>query len=236
MAEPRLGGREVVRIFVKANEDATDGLLSIKEGGRKLDNGLADLVRAKYGPRLRLEILHESSGPAAEVRGEIEAGFSRLLEEAPDVVVLSIQPDLVGGPVHADSGRLNVEAIQRDLLEIVRRLKESGSRVIFFNGSTVDPLDLTSNYHGITGDTVPLRVHKLDLLVLELSVLEGISVIDVDRLVAEMGALKHVTATMDYSPDACEAICQELLRVLEDYGFFEERPLLTQIGQTADRR
>jgi hypothetical protein len=66
---------------------------------------------------------------------------------------------------------------------------------------------------------------------MELSVREGISVIDVERLVAEHGASRHVLQAGRYSPQVNQAICQELLRVLEDIGFFEDRPLVMQVGR-----
>ena len=74
-------------------------------------------------------------------------------------------------------------------------------------------------------------IQQLNLAVMELSVLDGISVIDVDRIVAELGGREHVQEFLSYSPDARAAIRDELVRVLEEYGFFEPRPLLLQVGR-----
>ena len=76
-----------------------------------------------------------------------------------------------------------------------------------------------------------LRLHKLGLALLELSIQEGISLIDVDRQLAELGAQRHVRAAGRYSEEAYQTIGREFVRVLEDIGFFENRPLIQQLGQ-----
>ncbi len=35
---------------------------------------------------------------------------------------------------------------------------------------------------------------------------------------------------MSYSPEACSRISAEIVRVLEDYGFLDERTLVAQVG------
>lgn len=113
---------------------------------------------------------------------------------------------------------------------LIRAVKERlDAHVIVFNGSSIDPGDRVHNYHD-RDDTVSLRTHRFNLAVLGLSAAEGISVIDVDRLTGELGADDHVRAPFRYSVEACQVICGEFLRVLEDIGFFENRPLVMQVG------
>ncbi|MGH8873981.1 MAG: hypothetical protein ACRDVM_01840, partial [Acidimicrobiia bacterium] len=150
-----------------------------------------------------------------------------LMEAKPDLVVLSVHPDIT------HSARvLDRQEYTRDMQAAIHLLKEHvGAHVIVFNASTVVPGVAISNYHGLDADAPPLKAHKVDLALMELSILEGISIVDVDRLLAEIGAGRHVLGLLDYSPEASDVICRELFRVIEDYGFFEERPLILQVGR-----
>ena len=98
----------------------------------------------------------------------------------------------------------------------------AGCRVLLVNGSTVvTPRDRDRS----------VAIAALNLAAVELSMQTGISVIDVDRAVAELGGDAHVNGVLSYSPEASAAIREELVRVLADYGFFDDRPLLEQVGQ-----
>ena len=113
-------------------------------------------------------------------------------------------------------------------------LKEkTNAYIICYNCCDFDPSDRTTNYHNI-GETLRLRIQKLNLALLKLSIQKGISIIDVESLLAELGAGQHVIAALNYSPEAYRTICQEFLRVIIDVGFFENRPLLKQIGRRRD--
>ena len=104
--------------------------------------------------------------------------------------------------------------------------------MLVVNGSTFDPSDLATLYE--PGQVTPaLAVHRLDLELLRLSVEEGISIIDADRILAEMGAEAHVRTLLSYSAEASLALRDEIVRVMEDYGFFDDRPVLEQIGSRA---
>ena len=186
---------------------------------------------------------------------------SRLFEEEIDVAVFSLQPEISHSlwkhrqegylfcpPPHWEeerpplrkqwlqeqfhpTGLLDVKQFQANFVRLIREIKERlGAHVIVYNCSSFDPEDRTSNYHNIE-DTKSLRVQKFNLALMEISALEGISIIDVDRLIAELGGDKHVQKAFDYSSEACRAICREFLRVLEDIGFFEDRPLVPQLGK-----
>jgi len=127
-------------------------------------------------------------------------------------------------------GTLSAEASKQQLLQVVRLIKDQlDAHAIVYNCSTVDPADQTYNYHGI-GETIPLRIQRLNRAIIEISVKEGISIIDADRVLAEIGARENVSGVLDYSKRACQALCEETLRVMEDIGFFEKRPLIMQIG------
>jgi hypothetical protein len=222
----RFGGKPELRVFVKGAADVVDALVSTQDGGSKSVVGVGDLVHSAYDGAFDVVLAHEEPVPAPRLLAELEQSLrqgrrSRLVEARPDVVVLGVSSDLGTDP----------DEFRNALQAVVRMLKDDvGCHVIVQNACSVDPDDRTINYHGIE-DPLSLRIHRLNLRLLELSMLEGISILDVDRIVAELGAGKHVTKVLDYSAEACEAIARELVRVLADYGFFEQRPLVLQLGR-----
>lgn len=186
---------------------------------------------------------------------------SRLFEQETDIVVFSILPEITqslwrhaqtGYLFHplagweqewaspqkqwfldhcSPTGPISVQQFKENFVRLIRAVKEQlHAHVIVYNCSSVDPDDHTHNYHGLE-DTLAVRVQRFNLALLKISGLEGISIIDVDRLIAELGGEKHVAKAFNYSTEACQAICQEFMRVLEDIGFFEDRFLVPQVGK-----
>jgi hypothetical protein len=216
-AETKLGGGSPLSVFVKAGDDVVDSLFSTREGGAKSTVGLRDLIREQYDGAYEVALTLEPPEPAPELAD----GLDRLVAAQPDVVVFSLSADLATAP----------DDFYEAMSGVVRLLKAStDTRIIFYNCSSVDPHETTINYH-VTPDPPSLQVHRLNHRLLELSISEGISIIDADRVVAELGGEMHVRGgLLDYSVAVCEALCRELARVLADYGFFERRPLLPQVG------
>lgn len=129
-------------------------------------------------------------------------------------------------------GLIQVQKFKENFIQLIRTVKERlGAHIIVYNCSSIDPEDPTHNYYKLQDDNLSLRIHKFNLALMEISVLEGISIIDIDRLIAELGGDGHVLKCLCYSNAAYYDICQEFQRVLEDIGFFENRPLIMQIGQ-----
>jgi hypothetical protein len=186
---------------------------------------------------------------------------SHFFEGPSDVVVLSVQPELSHSLwMHRRSryllsppprwgqdwagaqrtwfvenfvprGFLSAGQLRENWMRLIRAVKERlDAHVLICNVSTIEPDDQVHNYHG-RKDTWALRAHQVNLALLELSVLEGISLIDTERLVAEHGAYRHVLQAGRYSREVNEAIRTEFLRVLDDVGFFENRPLVMQVGR-----
>lgn len=185
---------------------------------------------------------------------------SRLFEQPADVVVLSLEPEVRHAPWrHRQQGYLfcpppgweeqwspgqrewlqerftrqgliPVSQFRENFVRLIRAVKQRlKAHVVVYNCSTVDPQDQTHSYRGV-GQTLALRVHEFNRALMEVSVLEGISIVDVDRLVAELGANRHLTEALSYSAEAHRTFCREFLRVLEEIGFFEKRPLVMQVG------
>ena len=282
MEHQKRGGKSLLHIFLKGNDDLKDSFLSHVDGGGKLDHGLRGLVHDKYGGAFSIEIIHEPCGRSdlllqqldmvavpeeltrhgADDHGELAVPFhSRIFAEKTDVAVFSLQPEITHSlwqhrqegylfypPPRWEEewpaprkqwfqerfraiGLLDVKQFQANFARLIREIKERiGAHIIVCNCSTYDPEDQTTNYRKVE-ETMPLRSQKFNLALMEMSILEGISIIDVDRLIAELGGEKHVQKLFSYSTEACQAICREFVRVLEDIGFFENRLLVPQLGQ-----
>jgi hypothetical protein len=200
-------------------------------------------------------------GPDAGGPSFIEPLHSRFWAEPADVVVLPLQPDIDHQPwEHRASGRrffpdpgrggpwdrgfadwltarcrpvepFTAGQCKESLRRVIRAVKERiGAHVLVYTGSSIEPGEDPSRYHG-RPEPRGLRVQRFNLAVFELSAEEGIAVIDVDRVLGELGAQWHVLPGGRYSDRALAALQEEVVRVLEDIGFFERRPLLPQLGR-----
>lgn len=220
----------VLEVFIKGNADIVDATLGRADGGAKLDAGLRELVAERYSG-YALNVVAEGATGFADLRRELEDGTASMLTASPDIVVLSIADDVRSLPTRAASPEEAVQSVRADLVAVVNTIKDKlGAHILVANASTIDPADATHNYHGVAEEPVPLRVHRLVHMLVRVSHDEGISIIDIDRLIAELGAADHVEAAMSYSAAACAAIAAEVVRILEDYGFFDERKLVAQVG------
>jgi len=235
MQELKMGGKPTLNLLIWAGSDVANSLLSFQEGGAKLHRGIRDLVQEKYAGKFEVKIIQKlwpSSERVLQKEGNasdfaLENNVENGLDETIDIVVFSIESALN----NSEDRALSVERYSQNLVEIVRLIKEKmGAYIIFFNCCALDPEDRLHNYHN-REDSFSVRVQKLNLALMKLSMQEGISIIDVDYILGELGGDRHVLQALDYSAAAWEAISLEFLRVIEDVGFFEHRPLLVQIGK-----
>lgn len=282
MLKPKMGGKSNLRILLKGDEDVTNSLLSLSEGGKKLNKGLRDLIQEKYQGAFQVEIISEpgersdilvqkiNQVPIPDVLKlpgiEPEKSWHKqscLFDQNQnlDVIVFSLQPEIIHSlSKHRQTGYLlnppddwprrwteaqqqdfkeqfesvgllPVQQSQENLSQIINYVKEKvGAYIIFYNCCTIDPNDEVYNYYQ-QEEPLSLRIKQFNLALMKLSILAGISIVDVDYQLAALGAERHIPKVLDYSLEAQEAICQEFLRVIEDVGFFEKRSLLMQVGQ-----
>lgn len=219
-ATQKMGGQPRLRILAIGGADLTDVIASTKSGGRKLTSGLSEKIADAYQGKFTVDV---TSHPAVTMKelGNIIPG----LNGDPDVVLLSVLSDVTG------KGHLDIDSFEAEAREAIISFKEKGAHVIFTNVSTIDPHDTVTNYHGLQDDPSSLRAHKTALAILDLSNQLGVSVVDTDRLLAEMGAAPHVEKIGHYDAEASDIVCEEIKRILEDYGFFENRPVMAQSGK-----
>lgn len=224
MSADRFGGQPKLHVLAVGATELFDFLLSMERGGGKLDSGLQERVSETYGGRFEIDLETLPGAPLAELSDRLVN-----LERTPDVIVLSVLPDVLR------DGSLDIDEFRSDSGRLCGMLKDMGIYVLIANIATFDPLDSVTNYSDVIGDTPSLRAHKVAAAIIYLSNELGISVIDADRLLAEMGAANHVESIGRYSAAACAVICSEVQHILEDYGFFEERPLVLQAGKQASK-
>lgn len=219
-----------LRLFVKANADLADATLSRSDGGTKLDRSVRELIDAGY-PEVGVEVAHEGAAGFAALRSDLEAGTSSLIEWKPDVVLLSIADDVRSLGEQGANPEEATRKVREDLEAVVGAIKEKvGAHVLVANASTIDPADERYTYHDVEEEPLSLRAQRLDLALVLVSHDVGISIIDVDRLIAEVGGGRHVEQALVYDAEACATIAGEVVRIIEDYGFLDDRPLLAQVG------
>jgi hypothetical protein len=110
----------------------------------------------------------------------------------------------------------NFRSAMRNLIGTIRERVDVP--ILALNGSSVDPEDQIFAYGPDTTDALALRMHRFNLALLEISADTGLAIIDVDRIVGELGATAHIPAFLRYSPEAGRAIRDECLRVIGEMG------------------
>jgi hypothetical protein len=205
----------------------------VEFGGAELTTALADggplanAIARRGGHAPDLDVVHAPARSATELLAT-QAEWAPALEGA-HVVLRSISPDVQAG-AGDDRHITHVgETFRAAFAEFIALVKASGASVVVLNGSTLTPDDHTFSY-ARTPVTGPLLVHQFNLELIRLSMLDGISVLDVDRIVSEEGGHDHVEGLLTYGPKVAADIVDELALVLEEYGWFDDRPILSQRG------
>ena len=120
----------------------------------------------------------------------------------------------------APEGPLDVAASMRNLALIVARIRRhSIAPILVYNVCSVVPGD-TVHCHAGLGDTLATRIRRFNVGVIELSQRTGISVIDVDAVVARAGAERLQLDAFHLNAEGCRRVAEEVVRVLDDLGVF----------------
>ena len=227
-----MGSRQSIKFVVKDAERLADVVLSKADGGGHLEEGLKDRLSA-IEEGIDFEVTVEEYSGLVSLLDDLAGENPALVTSAPDIVILSLA---------AEMDRLNevgasetaLAAVRADLVAAIRQIKEKvGAHIMVTNVSTLDPADPVFTYHGVDEEPWTLRAHRLNLMLIGVSHDEGISIIDVDRKIAEVGGDSAVTAAARYSQPGCAGIVDEIARIVEDYGFLDDRPLMKQVGAPA---
>ncbi len=115
----------------------------------------------------------------------------------------------------------SVDEIERDLRRLAEHAVAMGAELLVLNVSTVTPEEKVTSF--VAGaEPLAIRATKIDLMLDRLAPELNFSVVDVDRIVAELGAGAHVTASGRYTDEACEAIAEEAMATIAELPALNE--------------
>lgn len=121
------------------------------------------------------------------------------------------------------TGPIDVAASMRNLAGIVARLRSrSAAPILAYNVSSVVPGD-TAHCHEGLGETLATRIRRFNVALAELSAQTGISIVDVDTIVARAGADRLKLDAFHLTAEGCRHVAEEVVRILEDLGCFASR-------------
>ena len=179
--------------------------------------------------------------------------FSRaIFETKADAIILSMQPDMATNLVrHKRDGfflypsdvdqwsaedkqwlksefepaeDLDVGKSMANLTAIIKKIREhSEAPVLIYNVSPITPGEEIHCYQGFD-ETYSVRIRKFNLGLIELSEQTGVSIIDVDSLLARKGAEALKLDTIHLTAPGYQLVAEEVVRVLGDLGVLDEKP------------
>ena len=109
------------------------------------------------------------------------------------------------------------ERLERLVLEVEERL---GAQVLVYNLSPVTPGERTHCWIGAE-DSIALRAQRFNLRLAELSARLGVSIVDVDRIVACAGADRLKVDMFHLNAEGWRLLAEEVARILEERGCFD---------------
>ncbi len=113
---------------------------------------------------------------------------------------------------------LDVDSSMANFATMVARIRaRSTAPILVYNFSSVIPGDAVHCYEGLE-ETLSTRIRRFNLALADLSQRTGLSIIDVDRIVARAGADRVKLDAVHLSPEGCRLVADEVVRVLEDVG------------------
>jgi hypothetical protein len=169
-----------------------------------------------------------------------------LFETDADAYILSLQPDItnpllrnrVGGQLFYAYNRenwplkdqlwlrqnfievapLGVEQSMRNFEHIIERLRARRvAPILIYNLSAVVPGEWVHSYEGLD-EIFSIRIRRFNLALVELSRRTGVSIVDVDRILARAGADRLKLDAIHLAPEGCRLVAEEVVRIFEDLG------------------
>ncbi|HEY5410217.1 MAG TPA: hypothetical protein VIJ94_05760, partial [Caulobacteraceae bacterium] len=71
-------------------------------------------------------------------------------------------------------------------------------------------------------DSLAVRIRRFNLMLMDLSRQTGVSIVDVDSIVAKAGADRVKLDFNHLTGEGNRLVAEEVVRVLEDYGLFDD--------------
>ena len=185
----------------------------------------------------------------------LSSQFSQaLFETDADAFVLSLQPDISnyvfrhrserhlfcpsnreGWPIEdqlwlrqnfVEAPPLDVEQSMRNFERIIERIRSRrDTPILVYNLSSVVPGEWVHNYEGL-GEIYSTRIRRFNMGLTELSRRTGISIVDVDMIVARGGADRLKIDALHLNAEGCRLVAEEVVRILEDLGLLSITEML----------
>ena len=179
----------------------------------------------------------------------LESQFSRaLFEVEADAIILSIQADLTTSLVkHREegflfypseieqwsmddrqwfktdferTGHLSLPEFLANMTAIVAKIRErSDVPILLYNMSAVVPGETIHCHQGFD-EAYSTRIRKFNLGLIDLSERTGISIIDIDSVLARKGTDAFKIDALHLTPPGYRLVAEEVVRVLDDLGLF----------------
>ena len=116
------------------------------------------------------------------------------------------------------TGPLDVAASMRNFADIVSEIRARADvPVLIYNVPAVDPAERIHCHLGLE-DTVSVRAQRFNLGLIELSQRTGVSIVDVDGVVARGGAERLKLDALHLTAEGHRLVAAEVVRVLADLG------------------
>lgn len=116
------------------------------------------------------------------------------------------------------AGLADIDTTMERLEQLVLAIEEQlGAQVLVYNLSPVTPGERTHCWLGAE-DSLSLRVQRLNLELARLSAQLGFSIVDVDRIVACVGADRLKVDLFHLKAEGWRLLAEEVVRILEERG------------------
>jgi lysophospholipase L1-like esterase len=117
---------------------------------------------------------------------------------------------------------MSVEASMHNLTAVVERIRQTKDvPILVYNLSPIIPGDFVHCYIGLD-ETYATRIKRFNLALIELSQSIGISIVDLDAIVARHGADTLKLDAMHLTAEGYKRVAEEVVRILNDLGVFDD--------------
>ncbi len=125
------------------------------------------------------------------------------------------------GRTHAATDLPSAEETFDSLMRIIERVRlNSQAPILIYNLSPLAPGPITHCFAGLQ-DSLATRIRRFNLMLVELSEKTGVSIVDVDSVVAKAGADRVKLDVYHLNGEGARLVAEEVVRVLQDYGLFD---------------
>jgi hypothetical protein len=119
----------------------------------------------------------------------------------------------------------------RNLAAVMARLQRcSAAPILVYNLSAIVPGEWIHCHQG-SGEILSTRIRRFNLALTELSEQTGISIVDVDAIVARAGADRLKVDYWHLTAEGCRLVAEEVVRILEDLGCLPAAELADEGGR-----